>query len=72
MPKRGWDERTSSASVLTQKFVTQFSRQSGQAGDSSRDPESRKIEGFWIPASAGMTVMRPPTSLANFWDTTLG
>jgi hypothetical protein len=37
------------------EFVTKFNRHSGQAGDSWRDPESRKFKGFWIPAFAGMT-----------------
>jgi hypothetical protein len=48
------------------KFVTSFNRHSGQAGD---DPESRKIKGFWIPASAGMTDLDSGTT--NFDSRTL-
>ena len=47
-------------SFVFQKCVTYFNRHSGQAGDSWRDPESRKIKDFWIPAFAGMTVGKAP------------
>ena len=47
-------------SFVFQKCVTYFNRHSGQAGDSWRDPESRKFDRVWMPAFAGMTVGKAP------------
>jgi hypothetical protein len=56
-------------SVLSHKLLTEFRRHSGQAGDSWRDPESRKLkEKIWIPACAGMTKSKTCEVLKNFWD----
>jgi len=54
------------ASVLSQKFTTKFTRHSGQAGDSWRDPESRNFKDFWMPVFTGMTVKAAHTFSANF------
>ena len=46
---------TRSTSVAFPKFVTEFDRHSGQAGDSLDEPESKNVEGFWMPVFTGMT-----------------
>jgi fatty-acid desaturase len=43
---------------VAQKFATKLDRHSRQAGDSRRDPESRKFKAFWMPVFTGMTVKR--------------
>src|SRR5437899_9135714 len=44
-----WRSNILAASVLSQKFTIKFSRHSGQAGDSWRDPESRISTTYGCP-----------------------
>jgi len=61
--KKFWQEFHKGFALIRARLVwcltnSQYNsqRHSGRVGDSSREPESRKIKYFWIPAFAGMTV----------------